>query len=107
MSKRTKNDVDSNVVVATMPNVVERRDENNAKNVVDTTKKTFRLSTLARELGHNEKQIRARFRRFASHDDEKFNCVETLRLKNAKTRWIYPIDALATIRELCKRDDDE
>lgn len=104
MSKSTKtNDNDANVVVATMPNVETR----NAKNVVDTTRKTFRLSTLARELGHNEKQIRARFRRFASHDDAQFNCVETLRLKNAKTRWIYPISALATIRELCKRDDDE
>ena len=97
--------IDKNVVVETKPNVVETR--NGAKNVVDTTKKTFKLTTLAREMSRNEKIIRSRFRRYATHDDEKYNVVETSRLKNAKTRWVYPIEMLGAIRELIVLDDDE
>lgn len=77
------------------------------KNVVDASKKSFKLTTLVREMQHNEKIVRSRFRRYAKHDDEKYNVVETMRLKNAKTRWVYPIDALDTIRALIVLDDDE
>jgi uncharacterized protein YchJ len=81
--------------------------KNDAKNVVDTSKKTFRLTTLCREMNKNEKIVRSRFRRYATHDDDKYNVVETSRLKNAKTRWIYPIAMLSQIRDLIALDDDE
>ncbi len=71
------------------------------------SQKSFTLANVARALSLNEKIVRSRFRVFAKHDDDKYNVVETLRFKNAKTRWIYPIDALDTIVALCKRDDDE
>ena len=71
------------------------------------SQKSFTLASLARALSLNEKIVRSRFRKYAKHDDEKYNVVETLRYKNAKTRWVYPNDALDTIVALCKRDDDE
>ena len=78
-----------------------------AKNVETTTKKTFKLTTLCDELSQNPKHIRARFRRYASCDDETLSIVELKRCKNAKSRWVYPNDMRETIIALIKRDDDE
>ena len=90
MSTKTKNDVKN----------VE------TKNVATTTKKTFKLASLARELGHNEKIVRARFRRYVVNDDERYNVVRQT-CKNAKTRWVYPISLKNDIANIIKRDDDE
>lgn len=110
MSKTKTND-DTNVVVVDKPNVVETRD---TKNDVDKSKKTFKLAQLARELGHNEKHVRARFRRIYDHkndvlliDDDTTRVVRERRVKNAKTCWVFYIDAIDKIASLIKRDDDE
>lgn len=76
------------------------------KNDAKTTPKTFKLASLSRELGHNPKMVRARFRRYVVNDDEKYNVVRET-CKNAKSRWVYPIALRNAISEIIKRDDDE
>lgn len=71
-----------------------------------TTPKTFKLASLARELGHNPKMVRARFRRYFVNDDAKYNVVRAT-LKNAKSRWVYDAKHRDAISEIIKRDDDE
>jgi P2-related tail formation protein len=73
-----------------------------------TTPKTFKLAQLARDVGHNEKIVRARFRRYANDakNVERAQLVNST-LKNAKSRWIYPIELYDAIVQIVKRDDDE
>lgn len=81
--------------------------QNDAKtNETKTTPKTFTLASLSRKLGHNPKMVRARFRRYFVNDDAKYNVVRAT-LKNAKSRWVYPIAYKNAISEIIKRDDDE
>ena len=70
------------------------------------THKTFTLANVARALNHNPKMVRSRFRKYDKNENEKYNVVRAT-LKNAKSRWVYPIDCIDAIIELIKRDDDE
>ena len=80
--------------------------KNDVKNDVETTSpKTFKLASLARDIGHNPKIVRSRFRRYVVNDDKRYDVVRQT-CKNAKSRWVYPIALYDAIVAIVKRDDD-
>ena len=84
-----------------------KNDETNVVvTLVDRTKPTYTLANLARDLGHDPKNVRSRFRRFINDDDAKFNVIRKMRLENAKSRWVFQMKSYDAISTLIKRDDD-
>jgi hypothetical protein len=77
-------------------------------NETPTQKSYFTLAQLSRDLKHNPKIVRSRFRRYANDETnvERQKIVNST-LKNAKSRWVYPIALIDAIREIIKRDDDD
>ena len=71
------------------------------------TRNTFTIANVARALGHDPRNVRARLRVARNTMDAPKNAILSTRLENAKHHWTFPIASIGAICDWIKRDDDE